>query len=85
MSQLNLPRLEIAPHLCKACQLCVTACPPQCIVTNRAGAFNQLGYQWVEYTGQDCTGCGVCYYACPEPGAVTVYKRIREPKPAGTA
>ncbi len=74
----QLPRLEVAPNLCKACQLCVDHCPPKCIETNPENAFNVLGYQWVQYTGDGCTGCGVCYYMCPEPGAITVYKRERK-------
>jgi NAD-dependent dihydropyrimidine dehydrogenase PreA subunit len=75
-----IPRVDIEPHLCKACQLCVEACPPRCIVTNSEQAYNELGYQWVTYTGHDCTGCGICFYVCPEPGAVTVYKRVRNAK-----
>jgi len=39
--------------------------------------INILGYTYAEYIGENCIGCGQCFYACPEPGAVTVYKKIR--------
>jgi NAD-dependent dihydropyrimidine dehydrogenase PreA subunit len=39
--------------------------------------INILGYTYAEYIGEFCTGCGFCFYACPEPGAVTVYKKIK--------
>ena len=82
MTDNNLPRVEIVPNLCKACQRCIEACAPGVIVTNPERAFNELGYMWVVYTGQGCTGCGVCFYVCPEPGAITVYKRERDKKAA---
>lgn len=81
MSEATTPRVEIVPHLCKACQRCVEECKPGVIETNLEHAFNELGYQWVVYTGEGCTGCGACFYACPEPGAVIVYKRVKEGKP----
>ena len=70
---LKLPRMEIIPHLCKGCGLCVTNCPQHVIeFTNQ---FNELGYKYAAYKGDGCIGCGICFYSCPEPGAITVYKK----------
>ncbi len=58
-------RIEIDFERCKACELCVPACPRNCIEmgnrTNRHGfaaaAFARPG---------DCTGCAACAEVCPD-------------------
>jgi NAD-dependent dihydropyrimidine dehydrogenase PreA subunit len=73
----KLASVEVTPNLCKACQRCVEVCAPGVLMTNPEKAFNELGYQWIVYTGEGCTGCGVCFYVCPEPGGIKVQKRER--------
>lgn len=60
---------------CKGCGLCVESCPPRCL--ELAPDLSAYGVHPARYTGQDCTGCGICFYCCPEPGALTVYRRVR--------
>lgn len=73
---LQLPYMEVVKHLCKGCGLCIEHCPQKCI--EFADKFNELGYKYATYTGEGCTGCGICFYCCPEPGAIAVYKKVRE-------
>ena len=69
-----MPKLVVKAEHCKGCELCIIACPQQCIeIDNKV--LNVLGYHPAKYTGTDCTGCGICFYACPEPNAITVYKK----------
>ncbi|MBN2012714.1 4Fe-4S dicluster domain-containing protein [candidate division KSB1 bacterium] len=72
----DVPSLEVVSHLCKGCALCITHCPQRCISFTEK--FNELGYKYAAYDGAGCTGCGVCFYVCPEPGAIIVYKKVRE-------
>lgn len=73
----------IDAELCKGCSLCVSACPVK--VLRLGGGLNCHGYHPAEYAGSGCTGCGICFYACPEPGAITVYVRVKEKvQPCGT-
>ena len=58
---------------CKGCGLCVSACPPKCLVLARD--LSSYGVHPARYTGSGCSGCGICFYACPEPGAITVYRQ----------
>jgi 2-oxoglutarate ferredoxin oxidoreductase subunit delta len=64
---------------CKGCGLCVHSCPPKCL--ELAPELSAYGVHPARYTGAECTGCGICFYCCPEPGALTVYRRVK----AGTA
>jgi 2-oxoglutarate ferredoxin oxidoreductase subunit delta len=64
---------------CKGCGLCVASCRPA--VLHLSDGLNRHGYRFAVYAGHGCTGCGVCFYACPEPGGITVYKRVRVPRP----
>jgi MinD superfamily P-loop ATPase len=57
---------------CKACGLCLEACPPRCLVLE--DDLSAYGVHPARYTGEGCTGCGICFYCCPEPGAITVYR-----------
>jgi NAD-dependent dihydropyrimidine dehydrogenase PreA subunit len=79
---LEAGRVVVAPEICKGCGLCVAACPVT--VLRLAERFNVHGYHPAEYAGSGCTGCGICFYACPEPGAITLYTRVRGKTPANT-
>lgn len=70
---LDKPFVKIDPELCKGCELCIAACPPDVLKFHEK--FNSKGYHYAYYIGEGCTGCGVCYYACPEPEALVVYKK----------
>jgi len=72
----QLPYMEVVSHLCKGCGLCVAHCPQSCI--EFSDNFNELGYKYAQYKGDGCTGCGICFYSCPEPGAIKVFKKVRE-------
>ena len=64
---------------CKGCGLCIEACPPK--VIHLSHRLNPYGYRTATYTGAGCTGCGMCFLVCPEPGAITVQRLARAPKP----
>jgi NAD-dependent dihydropyrimidine dehydrogenase PreA subunit len=70
------PLVVIEAELCKGCNLCIDACPPNVLKVHEK--FNSKGYHYVYYTGENCTGCGVCFYACPEFEAITVYPKGAE-------
>lgn len=73
---LTEPTVTIEPELCKGCGLCIEACPPDVLKFHEK--FNNKGYHYAYYIGENCTGCGVCFYACPEPEAIAVYKKGAE-------
>lgn len=57
---------------CKACGLCVDACPLKIIYINKDRIqINGLGC--AELKEDKCIGCGACRTVCPDC-AVTVYK-----------
>ena len=58
-------RIEIAFHRCKACELCIPACPKDCI--ELGSALNAQGYSAAVFARQgECTGCALCAEACPD-------------------
>jgi 2-oxoglutarate ferredoxin oxidoreductase subunit delta len=69
-------QLRIDEEECKGCSLCIEACPPKVIGLNEG--LNHYGYRTAMYLGSGCTGCGICFMVCPEPGAITVYRLVRE-------
>jgi 2-oxoglutarate ferredoxin oxidoreductase subunit delta len=68
--------LRIDVDECKGCGLCIEACPPKVIGMNER--LNHFGYKTAFYAGAGCTGCGICFLVCPEPGAITVYRALRQ-------
>ena len=70
----NFVRIEA--EQCKGCRLCVETCPRKCIVIGND--INSMSYQYARFEQRGCTACGFCFYICPEPGAITVYKGVRE-------
>ena len=63
-------------NLCKACELCIEACPQHVIELNTK-IITPRGFHPAYLAKDDCTGCGICAMVCPE-AAITVY---REKKP----
>ena len=58
-------RIEIDFERCKSCELCVPACPKDCI---EIGAErNSQGYASAVFARPDaCTGCAICAEFCPD-------------------
>jgi 2-oxoglutarate ferredoxin oxidoreductase subunit delta len=68
--------IVVDEDLCKACELCVDACP-QHVISLNTGIISPRGFHPAHLVKDDCTGCGICALVCPE-AAITVY---REKKP----
>ena len=67
-----MPRIEVDANRCKACYLCVSACPKKCL--GKAKTISKKGYfPAVMERPQDCIGCKMCYMMCPDI-AITVIK-----------
>ena len=71
--------IEVAKELCKGCELCVAACPQECL--GLSPAFNARGYRVAALAAETCTGCSACAIVCPDT-AITVFRRARKPKAA---
>jgi 2-oxoglutarate ferredoxin oxidoreductase subunit delta len=57
--------IEIHFERCKACELCVPACPKHCI--EMGTRMNGQGYVVAIFTRrEECTGCAICAEACPD-------------------
>lgn len=67
-------RIEVSEYYCKACELCIEACPPQ-VIALAEDRLNAKGYHPAELIAEGCTGCGICYIVCPE-AAITVYREV---------
>ena len=72
-----MPKIVVQIDHCKGCELCVEACPQDCIEIDQ-DVLNKLGYHPAKYKGEGCVGCGICFYSCPEPEAIIVYKKDSE-------
>lgn len=74
-----MSRVTFLEERCKACMLCVVACPKKIIT--QSSRFNRLGYKVLEVTDEnmpECIGCAFCATVCPDC-VITVY---RSKKPA---
>ncbi len=61
--------------LCKACELCIEACPQHVIALNPE-TITPKGYHPAYLAQEGCTGCTICALVCPE-AAITVYREKR--------
>ena len=66
----------VATDICKGCELCMAACPQECLGLSER--LNPRGYRYVQLIADTCTGCINCALVCPDV-AITVF---REPKSA---
>ena len=65
----------VAQNICKGCELCIEACPQECL--GLSDRLNPRGYRYIQLIADTCTGCINCALVCPDV-AITVF---REPKP----
>ncbi len=67
-----MKKIVIDTQFCKACGLCVTACPRSILQLGRK--INQAGYHYaVAEDDTNCISCGICALHCPDI-AISVYK-----------
>ncbi|MCD6576378.1 MAG: 4Fe-4S binding protein [Anaerolineaceae bacterium] len=59
-------------NLCKACGLCIDACPQHVIALDDE-RITPRGFHPAYLSKDGCTGCGICALVCPE-AAITVYR-----------
>jgi len=58
-------KIAIDFERCKACELCVPACPQNCI--EMGDGINRQGYAVAVFARPgDCTGCAICAESCPD-------------------
>ena len=63
----------VAKENCKGCELCIEACPQNCIRLSKE--INIRGYKYAELSDDTCTGCVNCALVCPD-AAITVYREV---------
>jgi 2-oxoglutarate ferredoxin oxidoreductase subunit delta len=69
-------RIEVAPELCKSCELCIAVCPKDCI--EHAGTLNRYGVYPVRMKkNAACIGCSQCAIMCPD-AAIEVFRSVVE-------
>lgn len=60
--------VKILDERCKACELCVLACPQGNLKLSTR--LNHGGFHPAEFsykgTKGECTGCAICYWICPD-------------------
>lgn len=67
-----MAKIEIDKERCKACSMCIAACPQKII--RLSSRLNNQGYHYAEQTDEEkCTGCRLCGMICPD-SAVSVYR-----------
>ena len=66
-------RIVINRDRCKACYLCIEACPNK--VLGMDEKVNTLGYYPVKVNSEkDCIGCAICARVCPDIAIEKVYR-----------
>ena len=66
-------RIVLNREKCKACYLCIEACPNK--VLDRDTEVNGLGYYPAKVVGnQNCVGCAMCARVCPDIAIEKVYR-----------
>ncbi|UCH11419.1 MAG: ferredoxin family protein [Fidelibacterota bacterium] len=66
--------VEFNIEACKGCELCVEACPQDCLAMSPD--LNHKGYHFAVLIDDTCTGCVNCALVCPD-AVITVYRERR--------
>ncbi|RKY28984.1 MAG: 2-oxoacid:acceptor oxidoreductase [Planctomycetota bacterium] len=79
MPETKKPYIEIVTDRCKGCELCISACPKDCIELDTS-VVNAKGVNPAKYVG-GCIGCGSCMLICPDV-CIELYKEEKIQKSA---
>jgi len=64
--------VEVENEVCKACDLCLLACPRDCLKLGEN--VNSKGYHYVLFEDvENCIGCADCAVVCPD-AVLTVFR-----------
>ncbi len=67
-----MPKVTFNSEECKACGLCVNACPKK--ILQLSDKLNEKGYRVAECKDESqCIGCAFCATMCPDV-VITVYR-----------
>lgn len=67
-----MPRPIFNQEKCKACEMCIQACPKKII--ELSNFFNNKGYRVAHCKDEAaCVGCTLCAKMCPD-GVIEIYK-----------
>ena len=67
-----MPRVEINPKTCKACELCIASCPKGVLALGKDS--NPSGYHYaVAVHPEACIACKMCAIVCPD-AAIEIWK-----------
>lgn len=69
--------IVVAKDICKACELCIKACPQDCLELSMN--LNLKGYRYIQLKNDTCTGCINCAIVCPD-SVITVYRQVKADK-----
>ena len=66
-------RIVLNRDRCKACYLCINACPKKILEPD--SSVNELGYYPAKVKDEkECIGCAICARVCPDMAIEKVYK-----------
>ena len=66
-------RIVLNRNKCKACYLCVDACPNKVLEVDKS--VNALGYYPIKVNpDKTCIGCAMCARVCPDIAIEKVYR-----------
>jgi 2-oxoglutarate ferredoxin oxidoreductase subunit delta len=69
-------RVKVESFRCKACELCVAACPKKIMILT--SEKNDQGFTVAACSSESgCTGCLACALVCPD-AAIEIYKEEAE-------
>lgn len=72
-----LGAVVIDQERCKGCDLCVVACPCNCL-SLQPKQVNDRGYHYAYASDEDaCIGCAACATVCPD-ACIEVYRLVEK-------
>ena len=67
-----MPRPVFNGEKCKACEMCIEACPKK--ILELSGTVNHKGYRVIHCNNEAaCIGCTLCAKMCPD-AVIQIYK-----------
>lgn len=69
-----MPKIIIDKEKCKACKICIDACPKKLIGISEDTNKSGCNYAIFNDKNNECIGCAICATCCPDIAIKEVYK-----------